>query len=103
LVVFDFGGGTFDAALIKAEEGILAVKDTDGDNWLGGKNLDEAIVDQIIIPNLQQNYAIDSVLEDTDKKEILRNAVKPFAEEAKIQLSFKDTHNILTNLGDLAF
>jgi molecular chaperone DnaK len=102
-LVFDFGGGTFDAALIKAEEGILAVKDTDGDNWLGGKNLDEAIVDQIIIPNLQQNYAIDSVLEDPDKKEILRNAVKFFAEEAKIQLSFKDSHNILSNLGDLPF
>ena len=102
-LVFDFGGGTFDAALIKAEEGILTVKDTDGDNWLGGKNLDEAIVDQIIIPNLQQNYAIDSVLGDTDKKEILRNAVKFFAEEAKIQLSFKDSHNILSNLGDLPF
>ncbi len=102
-LVFDFGGGTFDAALIKAEEGILAVKDTDGDNWLGGKNLDEAIVDQIIIPNLQQNYAIDSILDDTEKKEILRNAVKFFAEEAKIQLSFKDSHNILSNLGDLPF
>jgi molecular chaperone DnaK len=102
-LVFDFGGGTFDAALIKAEEGILAVKDTDGDNWLGGKNLDEAIVDQIIIPNLQQNYAIDSVLNVTHKKEILRNAVKFYAEEAKIQLSFKDSHNILSNLGDLPF
>jgi molecular chaperone DnaK len=102
-LVFDFGGGTFDAALIKAEEGILAVKDTDGDNWLGGKNIDEAIVDQIIIPNLRQNYAIDDVLEDADKKEILRNAVKFFAEEAKIQLSFKESHNILSNLGDLPF
>ncbi len=102
-LVFDFGGGTFDAALIKAEDGILAVKDTDGDNWLGGKNLDEAIVDQIIIPNLRQNYAIDSILENTEKKEILRNAVKFFAEEAKIQLSFKDSHNILSNLGDLPF
>lgn len=101
--VFDFGGGTFDAALVKSEEGILSVKDTDGDNWLGGKNLDEAIVDQIIIPNLQANYAIDSILEDSTKKEILRNAVKPFAEEAKIQLSFKDNHNILSNLGDLPF
>ena len=101
--VFDFGGGTFDAALVKSEEGILSVKDTDGDNWLGGKNLDEAIVDQLIIPYLQQTYAIDSILEDTTKKEILRNAVKPFAEEAKIQLSFKDTHNILSNLGDLPF
>ncbi len=102
-LVFDFGGGTFDAALIKTEEGILAVKDTDGNNWLGGKNLDEAIVDQIIIPNLQQNYAIESVLEDTDKKELLRNAVKFFAEEAKIQLSFRDSYNILSNLGDLPF
>jgi len=102
-LVFDFGGGTFDAALIKAEEGILSVKDTDGDGWLGGKNLDEAIVDQIIIPNLQQNFAINSILEDESKKEILRNAVKFYAEDAKIQLSFKDTYNILSNLGDLPF
>jgi len=102
-LVFDFGGGTFDAALIKAEEGILSVKDTDGDSWLGGKNLDEAIVDQIILPNLQQNFAIDSILEDSSKKEILRNAVKFYAEDAKIQLSFKDTYNILSNLGDLPF
>jgi molecular chaperone DnaK len=102
-LVFDFGGGTFDAALIKAEEGILAVKDTDGDNWLGGKNLDEAIVDQIIIPNLAENFAIESVLEDSEQKEILRNAVKFYAEETKIQLSFKDSHNILSQLGDLPF
>lgn len=102
-LVFDFGGGTFDAALIKAEEGILAVKDTDGDNWLGGKNLDEAIVDQIIIPNLQERFAIDSVLEDSVKRQILRDAVKFKAEEAKIQLSFKDSHHILSDLGDLPF
>ncbi len=102
-LVFDFGGGTFDAALIKAEEGILSVKDTDGDNWLGGKNLDEAIVDQIIIPYLQDKFSIESVLEDLDKKEILRNAVKFFAEDAKIQMSFKDSYNILSNLGDLPF
>lgn len=102
-LVFDFGGGTFDAAIIKSEEGILTVKDTEGDNWLGGKNLDEAIVDQIIIPYLQENYAIDEIIEDSSKREILRIALKPFAEEAKIQLSFKDSYNILSNLGDLSF
>jgi molecular chaperone DnaK len=102
-LVFDFGGGTFDAALIKAEEGILAVKDTDGDAWLGGKNLDDAIVDQIIIPNLQEKFAIDNVLDDSVKRQILRDAVKFKAEEAKIQLSFKDSHHILSDLGDLPF
>jgi molecular chaperone DnaK len=102
-LVFDFGGGTFDAALIKAEEGILAVKDTDGDNWLGGKNLDEAIVDNLIIPYLQENYAIDFVIDDSTKKELLRAAVKFHAEVAKNELSFKDKARILTNLGDLPF
>jgi molecular chaperone DnaK len=102
-LVFDFGGGTFDAALVKSEEGILSVKDTDGDNWLGGKNLDEAIVDQIIIPSLQSNFAIASIIGDIEKKELLRNAVKFYAEEAKNQLSFKETHHILTQLGDLPF
>jgi molecular chaperone DnaK len=102
-LVFDFGGGTFDAALLKSTQGILAVKDTEGDNWLGGKDLDSAIVDELIIPNIQANYSIDSLLNDSVKKELLRDAVKPYAEEAKIQLSFKDTHNILSDLGALPF
>jgi molecular chaperone DnaK len=102
-LVFDFGGGTFDAALIKSEEGILSVRDTEGDNWLGGKDLDDAIVDNLIIPNLKQNYSIDFVLNDSEKKEILRAAVKFTAEEAKNQLSFKDKVHILSNMGDLPF
>lgn len=102
-VVFDFGGGTFDVALIKAEEGILSVKGTAGDNWLGGKNLDNAIVDEIIIPNLKENFAINFVLEDNVKLQMLRDAVKPYAEEAKNQLSFKDKVSILSGLGDLPF
>jgi molecular chaperone DnaK len=102
-LVFDFGGGTFDAALIKAEDGILSVKDTAGDNWLGGKNLDYAVVDEIILPYLKENYAIDFVFNDDEKLKILRDAVKPYAEEAKNQLSFKDIHLILSNLGDLPF
>lgn len=49
-MVFDFGGGTFDAALLKVEDGIMQVFDTAGDNYLGGKDLDAAIVENIIIP-----------------------------------------------------
>jgi molecular chaperone DnaK len=100
-LVFDFGGGTFDAALLEVEDGIMKVTDTEGDNYLGGKNLDLAIVDEIIMPYIEQNYAIDSIIEDDNKKQILRNAMKFYAEETKIKLSFNDTHNILSDLGDI--
>jgi molecular chaperone DnaK len=100
-LVFDFGGGTFDAALLNVEEGIMKVIDTEGDNYLGGKNLDFAIVDDIILPYIQKNYVIDSILGVDTKKQILRNAMKFYAEETKIKLSFNDTYNILSDLGDI--
>ena len=100
-LVFDFGGGTFDAAIIKSEEGILTVKDTEGDNWLGGQNLDYEIVDQIIIPYLQENYAINSILSDDKRKQMLREALKRYAEIAKNQISFKDKWAISVELGAL--
>ena len=102
-LVFDFGGGTFDAALLKVEDGIMQVKDTEGDNYLGGKNLDYAVVDSIIIPYLQENFVIDEILEDETKKQILRDALKPFAEKAKNHLSFNpicdDVEYLIGTLG----
>ena len=100
-MVFDFGGGTFDAALLKVEDGIMQVFDTEGDNYLGGKNLDYALVDSIIIPYLMKNYNLNSTIANADKKEILRDAMKTYAEEVKNQLSFKEKEDILSNLGDL--
>ena len=100
-MVFDFGGGTFDAALLKVEDGIMQVFDTEGDNYLGGKNLDYIIVDKLILPYVQDNYSIESYLIDKKKKEVLRDAMKTYAEEVKNQLSFKDYEDIISNLGDL--
>lgn len=100
-LVFDFGGGTFDAALVRTEDGIMQVFDTEGDNYLGGKNLDEAIVDEIIIPYLKDNYSIDGILSNPEKKAVLREAMKTYAEEAKNQLSFKSSEDVISNLGDL--
>ncbi|MCM1490027.1 MAG: Hsp70 family protein [Muribaculum sp.] len=100
-LVFDFGGGTFDAALIKVEDGIIQVFDTEGDNYLGGKNLDYAIVDEILMPYLQENYSIAGYLADPIKKEILRDAMKTYAEKVKNQLSFKDSEDVISDLGEL--
>ena len=99
-LVFDYGGGTFDSALLKVEDGIMKVVDTEGDNYLGGKNLDNAVVDQLIIPHIQENFDIDEILNDEAKKSEYRAALKFFAEEIKNNLSFNTSHNIYVDPGD---
>lgn len=99
-LVFDFGGGTFDAALVNVSEGIIKVVDTQGDNHVGGKNIDEALVQEIFMPYFKENYAIDSILINEDKLNAFKEMWKPFAEEAKNQLSYKEEYAILTDLYD---
>ncbi len=93
-LVFDFGGGTFDAALLKVEEGIMKVIDTEGNNHLGGKNLDFAIVDEIILPHIKEKFSINNILNNDETKAQYRDALKSFAEELKNELSFKDEYNL---------
>lgn len=100
-LVFDFGGGTFDVALVSVEDGIIKVEDTEGNNHLGGTNLDYAIVDNILLPYFEANYSIASILSDDKRKQIFRDAMKIYADEAKVQLSFNDSHNLLSDLGEI--
>lgn len=100
-MVFDFGGGTFDAALIRIENGIIQVFDTEGDNYLGGKNIDYAITDQLLIPYLKENYNIEGILTDNLRKEMLREAMKAYAEEIKNMSSFHTNIDFMSNIGEL--
>ncbi|PIE84164.1 MAG: heat-shock protein Hsp70 [Bacteroidia bacterium] len=100
-VVFDFGGGTFDAALLKVEDGIMQVSDTAGDNYLGGKNLDEAVVEHFILPYLRREYSLEGTFADKTRLNALRELVKGYAEEFKNQLSFRDSYDLISNLGEL--
>ena len=97
-IVFDFGGGTFDAALMKIEDGIMQPIDTAGNNKLGGKDIDKAIIENFFLPYLQENYNINGIL--AEKGEAFKLMWKPKAEEAKIALSFNDSYEIETDLGD---
>lgn len=99
-LVFDFGGGTFDAALLKVEDGIMKVIDTEGDNYLGGKNLDYVIVEEIMIPHIQENNSITEILNDDTSSQKFKDALKFWAEEIKNQLSFKEEYNLYVDPGD---
>ena len=95
-LVFDLGGGTFDAALMKIEDGIMKAVDTAGNNHLGGKDIDNAIVEELILPYLNREFVID----ECGKTKDFRNMWKSKAEEAKINLSFQSEYTIQTDFDD---
>jgi len=97
-IVYDFGGGTFDVALVKIIEGELTVVDHEGDNYLGGTDFDARIVEQLIAPALQKIGAFDDLTNqmksESGKYNRLWTTLLYKAEEAKIELSNKTSSEI---------
>ncbi len=83
ILVFDFGGGTFDVSVLELDNGVFEVKSTAGDNKLGGDNVDEALVKHIVT-EFKNEHGIDL---NADAQSAQR--VKLAAEKAKIELSSK--------------
>ncbi|MDA9986695.1 Hsp70 family protein, partial [Crocinitomicaceae bacterium] len=99
-VVFDFGGGTFDAALVKAEGGVMSVVSSEGDNFLGGKDLDELVVNKILLPLIKEDFDIDN-LDKSSLKWLKSVGLKRVADELKIKLGKTDSFDLLTALEEL--
>src|SRR3989344_4713463 len=81
VLVFDFGGGTFDVSILELGDGVFEVKSTNGDNHLGGDDIDDLIIDYLAKEFKNQN-GID-LREDLSAMQRLRES----AEKAKIELS----------------
>jgi molecular chaperone DnaK len=60
-LVYDLGGGTFDTSLMKVEADRINVIDHGGDNQLGGTDFDKMIVNQIVIPKLEEKFDLAGV------------------------------------------
>jgi molecular chaperone DnaK len=90
-LVYDFGGGTFDAALIKADGGLINVVHHGGDNFLGGSDIDWAVLEKIVVPKLTGNYNLPGFKRGSErwKRDILK--LKRSVELAKIELTTKDS------------
>ncbi len=93
-LVFDLGGGTLDVAVVSTRGGRLNVLEHRGDNLLGGKDIDRAIVDRVLLPALRANYAFDDALPVQARAPLL-SRLRRKAEEAKIDLS-RDDHVTLS-------
>lgn len=89
-LVYDLGGGTFDVALISLKDGILSVLGHNGDNFLGGKNIDWEIVDRVIVPKILEKFSLTNFNRNNKKYQSLFAKLKWAAEIAKIDLSQND-------------
>ncbi len=83
-LVFDFGGGTFDASLLETRDGLLRVVGHDGDNFLGGRDFD-----WVITEHLASQLSVVPRRNNPEHVAALR-ALRLAAEDAKIELSRGD-------------
>ena len=83
-LVFDLGGGTFDASLLETRDGLLRVVGHDGDNFLGGRDFDWTITE-----HLASQLSVVPRRNNPEHAAALR-ALRLAAEDAKIELSRGD-------------
>ena len=81
IAVYDLGGGTFDISILKISNGIFEVLSTNGDTYLGGDDLDRAIIEY---------WMKEMGVADLEDHKILKQQLRLAAEKAKIVLSTAD-------------
>ncbi len=81
IVVYDFGGGTFDISILDVGEDTVEVKATGGDTHLGGDDFDQRIIDWLV-DQFKKDHGIDLT-----KDNLALQRLKEAAEKAKIELS----------------
>jgi molecular chaperone DnaK len=85
-LVYDLGGGTFDAAVVSMRDGVFQIVNHLGDNNLGGGDIDSVLVDEVLIPILRDEYGVDG-LDHSPRWAGVIAQLRQAAEDAKIQLS----------------
>ncbi|MDR0473335.1 MAG: Hsp70 family protein, partial [Treponema sp.] len=88
MLVYDLGGGTLDVTVLELFEGVVEVKSSCGNNALGGKDFDQAIMDHITAAIKKRGKADVS----SDARAMMR--IKIAAEQCKIALSGKTEYDI---------
>lgn len=81
IVVFDFGGGTFDISVLEVGDDVVEVKSTDGDSHMGGRDIDQKIV-RYLIDEFKKESGVD-----ISKDPLALQRLDEAAEKAKLELS----------------
>jgi len=95
-LVYDFGGGTFDVALVSINNRELKVIDHEGNNFLGGLDIDNLILEHLFCPVLEKELGTENLWKQmvSAEKGIYSKLFFELlyrAEEAKKELSIKES------------
>nr|BDT36314.1 Hsp70 family protein [Myxococcus sp. MH1] len=85
VMVFDLGGGTFDATLLAVQNRVVKVLATGGDAFLGGANFDERIV-ELLVADFQRQHGLD-----LRGNQVVMQRLVFAAESAKMALSTRES------------
>ncbi len=81
IVVYDFGGGTFDVTVLEVGDDVVEVQATDGDAHMGGRDIDQGIV-RFLIDEFKKSEGVDLA-----KDKLALQRLDEAAEKAKLELS----------------
>lgn len=90
ILVYDFGGGTFDLSILMALDGQFIESGSGGDRWLGGDDIDRILTDYVCKQIEQRDsICLEELLDDKTEKEKAEfiGGLKSGIEEAKKSLS----------------
>lgn len=89
-LVYDFGGGTFDLSILVASDGNFIESGTGGDRWLGGDDIDKALMNFVFEQtNKENDVKVQELISALDERKLLafQGELKKQIEVAKKQLS----------------
>lgn len=85
-LVYDLGGGTFDVSLVRSKAGRLQILDHDGDNHLGGRDLDRVVARQAM-ERANASKLLGDINRSDPRYSVLQMRMKAEAERVRIALS----------------
>lgn len=92
-MVFDYGGGTLDVAIISTKDNRLTVENSEGDNYFGGSDIDRLLFREVVVKKLKAaGYHVDALFDEaTGSGKSLARKFQLDCESCKIELSSKET------------
>ncbi|MBV0893530.1 Hsp70 family protein, partial [Paracoccus sp. Z118] len=90
-LIYDIGGGTFDAALVQSSGGVVTVVAHEGVNMLGGRDFDRLIYDHLVKEWLLENFALPPDYQTRPEYRRLNGVARHAVERAKIDLATMQT------------